>query len=69
MGKTAEYLLIESILLAYPAFRAEKEKICGIAKNLDKIELGHMDMVVLNLLSNPAYMGTDTRGRQHQSLG
>jgi hypothetical protein len=50
-------LLIAS--LSYPGFKPDKEKINSIAKRLEMLELGPDDNLVLDLLSNLAYMGTD----------
>jgi hypothetical protein len=52
----------ECISLAYPGFRLEKEKIQDIANRLEHLKLGTDDRVVLDLLSNTAYMGTDGDG-------
>jgi hypothetical protein len=59
MCRTAQFLSNECISLAYPGFRPEKEKISGIVKNLEKLDLGPNDKIVLDLLLNSAFMGTD----------
>jgi hypothetical protein len=60
--KTAEYLSSECISLAYPGLKPDREKIQDIANRLESLKLGTDDRVVLDLLSNAAYMGTDGDG-------
>jgi hypothetical protein len=62
MCRTAEYLSTECISLAYPGFKPDRDKIQDIAKRLESLKLGPDDRVVLDLLSNSAYMGTDSDG-------
>jgi hypothetical protein len=62
MYKMAEYLPVDSISLAYPGFKPSTESIVVIKEKLDALSLKPGDTVVLDLLSNSAYMGTDVNG-------
>jgi hypothetical protein len=50
------------VSLAYPGFKPEKSKIEGLAANMKNAKCGLSDTVVLDLLSNVAFMGTDGDG-------
>jgi hypothetical protein len=60
--RTVEYLPSATVSLAMPGFRPSKEKIIELEKQIDRLELSETDTVVLDLLSNTAYMGTDDDG-------
>ncbi len=60
--RTVEYLLPTTVSVATPGFRPSKEKISELEKQIDRLELNETDTVVLDLLSNTAYMGTDEEG-------
>jgi hypothetical protein len=62
ISRTAEYLPSDTVSLAYPGFKPEKNKIEGLAANMKNVKCGQSDMAVLDLLSNVAYMGTDGDG-------
>jgi hypothetical protein len=62
MYRMAEYLPADSISLAYPGFKPSTESIVVIKEKLDALSLSASDTVVLDLLSNSAYMGTDVDG-------
>ncbi len=62
MYRMAEYLPSDSISLAYPGFKPSAESIVSIKEKLDALNLSASDTVVLDLLSNSAYMGTDVSG-------
>jgi hypothetical protein len=48
--------------MATPGFKPNKEKIAELERQIDRLELNGSDTVVLDLLSNTAYMGTDEDG-------
>ncbi len=62
MYRMAEYLPTESISLAYPGFKPTTESITSLKEELEGQSLNTCDTVVLDLLSNTAYMGTDVNG-------
>jgi hypothetical protein len=58
----AEYLPSDSISLAYPGFKPTVESIASAKEKLDALNINANDTVILDLLSNSAYMGTDASG-------
>jgi hypothetical protein len=60
--RTVEYLPANTVSLATPGFKPTKEKITELERRIDALELSSTDTVVLDLLSNTAYMGTDDEG-------
>jgi hypothetical protein len=62
MSRTAEHLPSDTVSLAYPGFKPEKSKIEGLVSNMQNANCGLSDTVVLDLLSNVAFMGTDGDG-------
>jgi hypothetical protein len=52
----------ESVSLAYPGFRPDKKIIAEIEIKMEQLAPGPPDTVVLDLLSNNAYVGTDEDG-------
>jgi hypothetical protein len=62
MYRMVEYMPADSISLAYPGFKPSTESIVEIKEKLDALNLSASDTVVLDLLSNSAYMGTDVNG-------
>jgi hypothetical protein len=60
--RTVEYLPANTVSLATPGFKPTKEKITELERRVDALELSSTDTVVLDLLSNTAYMGTDDEG-------
>jgi hypothetical protein len=61
MCRTAKYLL-GCISLAYPGFRPAKGKLQGNKPKMEKLPPGHTDTVVLDLISNVAFMGITEDG-------
>jgi hypothetical protein len=61
MCRTAEFLP-DCVNLAYPGFRIEKDMISNVEIELRKLNVVEGDTVVLDLLSNAAFMGTDDDG-------
>jgi hypothetical protein len=49
-------------MFATPGFKPSKEKIVELERQIDRLDLNESDMVVLDLLSNTAYMGTNEDG-------
>jgi hypothetical protein len=62
MYRTVEYLPANTISLAMPGFKPTKEKIAELDRRFDALEIDSNDTVVLDLLSNTAFMGTDDEG-------
>jgi hypothetical protein len=62
MSRTAEYLPSDTVSLAYSGFKPEKNKINSLVSNIENAKCGQSDTVVLDLLSNVAFMGTDRDG-------
>jgi hypothetical protein len=60
--RTVEYLPAITISLATPGFKPSKEKVAELERQIDRLDLDDSDTVVLDLLSNTAYMGTDEDG-------
>ncbi len=60
--RTVEYLPATAVSLATPGFKPTKENVAELEKQIDRLELNNSDTVVLDLLSNTAYMGTDGDG-------
>jgi hypothetical protein len=60
--RTVEYLPANTVSLATPGFKLTKEKVTELERRIDALELSSTDTVVLDLLSNTAYMGTDDEG-------
>ena len=48
--------------LAAPGWRPEKDKIAKTLKSLSEAKIGPNDTVILDLLSNSTYMGSDESG-------
>ncbi len=60
MNSLSECMGPETVSLAYQVFRPRKPIITDLANQLAQLDLGNTDTVVLDLLSNCAFMGTDT---------
>ncbi len=60
--RTVEYLPATTVSLATPGFKPTKKKVAELERQIDRLELNGSDTVVLDLLSNTAYMGTDKEG-------
>jgi hypothetical protein len=62
MTRMASHLLTDTISLAYPGFNATPPALTQIASRLKELGLNGDDRLVLDLLSNSAFMGTDGEG-------
>jgi hypothetical protein len=62
MVRLAEQLGTNTISLAFQGFRPKEPNISEIVVELQKLNLNSRDTVVLDLLSNSAFMGTDSNG-------
>jgi hypothetical protein len=62
MVRLAKKMGTNTISLAFPGFRPKEPNISEIAEELQKLNLSSRDTVVLDLLSNSAFMGTDSNG-------
>jgi hypothetical protein len=62
MTRMSEFLPQNTTVLAYPGFRPEKCKIAELCGDLARGGTGQQDVVVLDLLSNLAFMGSDSDG-------
>jgi hypothetical protein len=62
MVRLAEQLDTNTISLAFQGFRPKEPNISDIVVELQKLNLNSKDTVVLDLLSNSAFMGTDSSG-------
>jgi hypothetical protein len=62
MVRLAAELGQETISLAFPGFRLKEPMISNLATRLHLLKLEKSDTVILDLLSNPTFMGTDGDG-------
>ncbi len=62
MIRLAETMGPETVSLAYQGFRPREPMISELANKLRSLKLNSRDTVVLDLLSNSAFMGSDTYG-------
>ncbi len=62
MIRLAEAMGLETVSLAYQGFRPREPMISDLAGKLRSLELNNRDTVVLDLLSNSAFMGSDSNG-------
>jgi hypothetical protein len=62
MVRMASYLPHETIVLATAGFKASQAAVPQLASRLDGLSINGDDKVVLDLLSNSAFMGTDADG-------
>ncbi len=62
MIRLAESMGPETVSLAYQGFRPREPMISDLANKLRSLKLNSRDTVVLDLLSNSAFMGSDTFG-------
>ncbi len=62
MNRLAENMEPGTISLAYLGLRPRYPMVTELANKLKKLSLGNRDTVVLDLLSNCAFMGTDSAG-------
>jgi hypothetical protein len=62
MIRLAETMGPETVSLAYQGFRLREPMISDLSDKLRKLKLNSRDTVVLDLLSNSAFIGSDTYG-------
>jgi hypothetical protein len=62
MVRLADKMGPDTVSLAYQGFRPREPTITEMTRELQKLELSNRDTVVLDLLSNSAFMGTDSYG-------
>ncbi len=62
MTRTAVYMPSSTTSLAFPGFRPDRIRVAELSASLAGGNLGENDVVVLDLLSNLAFMGTDMDG-------
>jgi hypothetical protein len=62
MARMASYLPQETIVLATPGFKATQATVPQLTSKLAGLSINGDDRIVLDLLSNSAFMGTDPDG-------
>jgi hypothetical protein len=62
MTRTAEHMPLSTISLAFPGFRPDRVGVEKLSASLSGGNPGENDVVVMDLLSNLAFMGTDMDG-------
>jgi hypothetical protein len=62
MARMASFLPQETIVLATPGFKATQATVPQLTSKLAGLSINRDDRVVLDLLSNSAFMGTDADG-------
>ncbi len=62
MVRLAKHLPNTTINLAYPGFKATPQALTQIVSGLEELRLNKDDSLVLDLLSNSSFMGTDEEG-------
>ncbi len=62
MTRLAEEMGIDTVNLAFPGFRPKGKMVDDLADKLLGLKLGKKDTVVVDLLSNIVFMGTDNDG-------
>jgi hypothetical protein len=62
MVRMSKHLQEKSVILAYPGFRATPQALTQLASRLEEIRPTPEDRLVLDLLSNSTFMGTDVDG-------
>jgi hypothetical protein len=62
MVKMSKHLQEKAVILAYPGFKATPQALAQLAAKLEEIRLTPDDRLVLDLLSNSTFMGTDVDG-------
>jgi hypothetical protein len=68
MCRTAEFVPMNYISLAYPGFRPTREGIDSVAEKLGSLVITENYTVILDLVSNVAFMGTDKDGLPTASI-
>jgi hypothetical protein len=62
MVRLAKHLPNTTISLAYPGFKATLQALTQIVTGLEELRLNKDDSLILDLLSNSSFMGTDEEG-------
>jgi hypothetical protein len=62
MVRMSKHLQEKAVILAYPGFRATPQALTQLASRLEEIRPTPDDRLVLDLLSNSTFMGTDLDG-------
>jgi hypothetical protein len=62
MTRLADEMGGDVVSLAFPGFRPKEKMLTDIASKLSELKLGKKDTVVVDLLSNVVFMGTDGDG-------
>jgi hypothetical protein len=62
MTRLADEMGNDTVNLAFPGFRPKEKMIADLADKLLELKLGKKDTVVVDLLSNIVFMGTDKDG-------
>jgi hypothetical protein len=62
MSRLAEEMGSDTVSLAFPGFRPKEKMVDDLVNKLLELKLGKKDTVVLDLLSNVVFMGTDNDG-------
>ncbi len=68
MKRLSEHLGSDTVSLAFSGFRPKEKVIAEIANRLAELKLTKEDTVVLDLLSNSVFMGTDQIGLPTEAL-
>jgi hypothetical protein len=68
MCRMTDSVSLEFISLAYPGFKPTKDGIENVVKKIENLGITASDTVVLDLISNTAFMGTDKDGLPTPSI-
>jgi hypothetical protein len=68
MDRLAGVMGPRAVSLAFPGFRPREPMLSKLIEQLKKLKLNKLDTVVLDLLSNTAFMGTDDSGLPSEPL-
>ncbi len=69
MSRLQEHLPPDTVSLAVPGFKPSEQGISRISTQLRELNPADNDTIVLDLLSNSAYMGTNENGLPSETLG
>jgi hypothetical protein len=62
MCRLAKQVPADTVVLAVAGFKPAKDSVAEIREKLERLSLGKSDTVVMDLLSNMAFMGTSEEG-------
>jgi hypothetical protein len=68
MSRLAGVMGPRAVSLAYRGFRPREPMLTELIEQLKTLNLGKLDTVVVDLLSNTAFMGTDASGLPSESV-